>query len=152
MSFLPAIPLPSIKGHVGFGGIAANIDGTLIASVDSERHCVHIYRVNSAGELTADPVVVGGFLSFPWDACFVRRGGVDSLLICDLSNRRVVETTVAGVFLRAISVESSPCSIAYCSLNGVIAVSGTTQHHSVMLVEYASGNTMVIIGTGTKIT
>lgn len=128
MDFLPAIPLFSLRGY---GGIAINVDGSLLASVDSDQHCVYIYSVDGAGECLADPVVVGtrgkadGEYRSPRFACFVRRGGRDTLLICDRGNHRVVEVTANGAFLRAIAMPygSHPWGIAYCVTSDVIAVS-----------------------------
>jgi hypothetical protein len=149
MNFLPAIPLSSISGRKGDGGIAFNVDGTLFASVDADFHCVYIYSVNGH---TADAVVVGSFgsahgqLNTPIFACFVHRNGVDTLLIADLGNDRVVEVTASGLFLRAIVVKGGrPFGIA--ERDGVIAVSlYSTQ--AVALLQYESGAVKpeVIIG------
>lgn len=148
MSFLPAIPLPYLKSKtVGYGKIAANIDGTLLASVESRQHCVYIYSVDSAGEHTADPIVFGtvfapgnadGQLHIPSSACFVHRGGSggDSLLICDYGNSRIVEVTVRGIFLRAIPLDMSPWSIAYSRTRDVIIVAGS---QNFIQLQYESG-------------
>jgi DNA-binding beta-propeller fold protein YncE len=133
-----------------------NVVGTLVASVNRDQHCVYIYN---AADRTADPVVVGtagtagvahGRLYYPAFACFVHRDGVDTLLICDFGNNRVVEVTVRGEFMRAIAlpVDSRPCGIA--ERDGTIAVSlcGT---HAVVLLQYDSGAVKpeVTIGSGT---
>lgn len=157
MSFLPAIPLPSLTSSERCGGILANDDGSLIAVVDSGQHCVYIYSVNSAGERTAEPIVVGtvgscgsapGQFNFPCSACFVHRNGEDTLLICDHNGNRVVETTAAGVFLRAIAVDFSICHLAYC--RDVMAVCNTFDG-SIVLLQYESGKRVLTIKTGTKI-
>jgi DNA-binding beta-propeller fold protein YncE len=134
-----------------------NADGTLVASSDSSQHCVYIYSVL---DCTADPVVVGiagtagildGQLDSPGFVCFVHRHGIDTLLICDAENNRVVEVTVRGVFLRVIAMKngSFPLGIAYCGVGDVIAVS-LFQSEAVVLVQYESGavNSEVIIGSG----
>jgi hypothetical protein len=106
MNFMPAIPLSVIPANDGSGGIAVNVDGTLFASVHSDQHCVFIYSVDGAGELTADPVVVGtaeirgsahGQFDNPTFVCFVHRNGMDTLFIVDSGNDRVVEVTASGV-------------------------------------------------------
>ena len=138
-----------------------NVDGTLFASVDHNQHCVYIYSVDGAGKRTADPVVVGtagtagsahGQLYGPRFACFVHRNGIDTLLMCDAGNDRVVEVTASGVFLRAIAVkkDSCPWGIAYCGTSDVIAVS-LYDAHAVVLLQYESGAVKpeVTIGSGT---
>jgi hypothetical protein len=149
MDFLPAVPLSFIPFHLGLGGIAVNESGTSFASVAFHSHCVYIYRVDGSGLCTADAVVVGtagesgfadGQLNSPAFACFVRRNGVDTLLICDVGNDRVVEVTGSGVFVRAISVTkgSVPLGIAYCGIGDVIAVS-LFNASTVELRQYESG-------------
>jgi hypothetical protein len=151
MHFLPAISLPSISGNGGCGGIAANADGTLIASVDSDSHCVDIFNVDRNGP----PVVYGTVglvgctrqrLNTPSSACFVNRSGTDTLLISDSFNDRLVEVTVSGLFLRAIALnkKSHPCGIAYSG--GVIAVA-LRHSHLVVLVEYETGVQKHFVGT-----
>ncbi len=131
-----------------------NVDGTLFASVDSTGHCVYICSVTDP---TARPFVAGtagtrgsahGFLKYPICACFVHRNGVDTLLICDAGNDRVVEVSVRGEFMRAIAV-SRPWSIA--ERYGVIAVS-LSDAHTVILLQYESGAVKpdVTIGSGTR--
>jgi DNA-binding beta-propeller fold protein YncE len=149
-SFLPPIPIlhDASRGHGGDGGIAVNDDGTLVASVDTSRHCVYIYNAPAA-----DPIIVGtagtaGRLTFPTSACFVRRDGVDTLFICDWCNHRVVEVTARGEFMRAIAVEGGPYGIA--QRDSVIAVS-LSDAHAVVLLQYESGAVKpeVAIGSGT---
>jgi DNA-binding beta-propeller fold protein YncE len=144
MNYLPAIPVTSIAAVRGGGGIAVNVDGTLIASVVRLQHCVHIYSVVDA---TVHPVVIGtsgiagsapGQLDHPAFTCFVHRCGIETLLICDYGNNRVVEVTGAGVFLRAITMEDRPFGIAYCRTSDVIAVS-LWSAHAVVLLQYESG-------------
>ncbi len=133
-----------------------NVDGTLFASVDSTGHCVYICSVTDP---TARPFVVGtsgtagsahGELNHPTIVCFVHRDGVDTLLICDWGNDRVVEVTARGEFLRAIALpeDSHPYGIA--ERDGVIAVS-LYYDHMVVLLQYESGAVKpeVTIGSGT---
>jgi sugar lactone lactonase YvrE len=111
----------------------------------------------NAADRTADPVVVGtsgtagsahGELDDPHFVCFVHRDGVDTLLISDWGNDRVVEVTAGGVFMRAIAVDGLPWGIA--ERDGVIAVS-LSSAHAVVLLQYDSGAVKpeVTIGTGT---
>jgi DNA-binding beta-propeller fold protein YncE len=156
MNFLPPIPIPAdiIRGYKGYGGIAVNVDGTLFASVDRNAHCVYIYSVADR-DRTADPIVVGtagtagsahGEFNHPAFVCFVHRDGVDTLLICDFGNNRVVEVSARGEFMRAIAV-SRPWGIA--ERDGVIAVS-LCWTHTVVLLQYESGavKSEVTIGSG----
>ena len=137
-----------------------NVDGTLFASVDQTNHSVCIYSLSVAGEHTADAVVVGtsgisgsarGQLDNPVFACFVHRNGIETLLICDSGNDRVVEVTAAGEFCRAIAVKkgSYAWGIAYCCLTDVIAVS-LNAASAVVLLQYESGAVKpeVTIGLG----
>jgi DNA-binding beta-propeller fold protein YncE len=157
-SFLPPIPIPSEikRGYAGHGAIAANVDGALVASVDSKKHCVYIFN---AADRTADAIIVGtagtagaayGQLHSPVSACFVHRDGVYTLLICDHSNDRVVEVTARGEFMRAIAVEGRPYGMA--ERDGVIAVSMWAAAHVVVLLQHESGavKTEVTIGSGTS--
>jgi DNA-binding beta-propeller fold protein YncE len=150
-SFLPPIPIP-IPIHAGVGGIAVNVDGTLVASVNREQHCVYIYNAAAA-----DAIIVGtagtagsahGEFVCPTFACFVHRDGVDTLLICDWGNDRVVEVTARGEFMRAIAVYR-PWGVA--ERDGVIAVSMWAATDGVVLLQYESGATRpeVTIGSGT---
>jgi DNA-binding beta-propeller fold protein YncE len=157
MFFLPAIPLTVIPTEEGlhYRGIAVNADGTLFASVHSKQHCVHIY---SKADRTADAVIVGtagtagsshGQLDSPAFACFAHRNGVDTLLICDLSNDRVVEVTTSGLFLRAIAMKKGSHPLGIAERDGVIAVS-LNLAHAVVLLQYESGAVKpeVTIGSG----
>jgi hypothetical protein len=146
MNFLPAIPLSGVPADNGNGGVAVNADGTRIASVCSNEHCVYIY---SAVDPAADALVFGcagtpgsayGQLNYPRFACFVHRNGVDTLLICDSRNHRVVEVSAMGVFLRVMAMKngSFPWGIAYCGVGDVIAVS-LHAAHAVVLLHYESG-------------
>jgi hypothetical protein len=146
MNFLPAIPLSAVSAGGGLGGVAVNFDGTLFASVRRNEHCVHMYSIDSAGKRPVDAVVFGtpgtpgsayGQLIYPRHACFVHHDGIDTLLLCDAGNDRVVEVTVSGIFLRAIAVEN-PYSIAHCGINDVIAVS-QSHANTVVLLQYESG-------------
>jgi hypothetical protein len=143
-TFLPPIPIPAdiIDGRVGDGKIAVNVSGTLFASVDQTLNCVYICSVAGC---TSDPIVVGtphtsgsahGDLDGPAFVCFVHRDGVDTLLICDCFNDRVVEVTARGEFMRAIAVEGHPLGIA--ERDGVIAVS-LRAFSAVVLLQYESG-------------
>jgi hypothetical protein len=89
-----------------------------------------------------------GELDRPAFACFVHRDGVDTLLICDFGNDRVVEVSARGEFMRAIAVEGGPWGIA--ERDGVIAVS-LYYDHTVVLLQYVSGAVKpeVTIGSGT---
>jgi sugar lactone lactonase YvrE len=90
-----------------------------------------------------------GFLKHPVSTCFVHRDNVDTLLICDFGNDRVVEVTARGEFLRAIVVDGGPYGIA--ERDGVIAVS-LNWAHAVVLLQYESGAVKpeVTIGSGTS--
>jgi DNA-binding beta-propeller fold protein YncE len=126
MSFLPAIPLSAVPAYSG-SGVAVNLDGILLASVVSGRHCKN-----------------------PGLACFVNRNGADTVLISDWGNDRVVEVTVSGLFLRAIALknDSGPWGIAYCAAGDVIAVS-LYDAHAVVLLQYESGaGKPEVTGTG----
>jgi DNA-binding beta-propeller fold protein YncE len=144
MNFLPPIPIHAdiISGLKGDGGIAENADGTLVASVERDAHCV---RIHNETDRTSDPVVVGtagtrgsahGLLNYPAFVCFVHRDGVDTLLIADWGNSRVVEVTARGEFMRAIAVEGRPLGIA--ERDGVIAVT-LYDADAVVLLQYESG-------------
>ncbi len=119
-----------------------NFDGTRFVSVDSNQHRVSIYSV---ADRTADPIIVGtagisgsvhGQLNCPTSACFVHRDGVDTLLIADYGNDRVVEVTARGEFMRAIAVDGRPYGIA--ERDGTIAVS-LQWNHVVVQLQYESG-------------
>jgi hypothetical protein len=153
MNFLPLIRADIIRGHAGDGGIAANIEGTRYTSVDTFRHCVYIYNAPAADP----PIIVGtagtagsahGELNYPVSACFVHRNDVDTLLICDYGNNRVVEVTARGEFMRAIVVDSGPWGVV--ERDGAIAVS-LSDAHTVVLLQYESGavKAEVTIGSGT---
>jgi DNA-binding beta-propeller fold protein YncE len=160
MNFLPATPLLVFPDDRNLGGIAMNVSGTLLASVNFDQHCLYICSVDRSGELTTDAVVVGtpgirgsahGQFDSPASACFVHRNGIDTLLIADTGNRRVVEVSASGVFLRAIAVKTgSSGHIAYSGVADVIAVS-LRAAHAVVLLQYESGAVMpeVTIGSGT---
>lgn len=143
MDLTPGIPLVLSFPAIGrYGGIAVNVDGTLLASVDDKQHCVYIYRADGEGEIVVGtPGTSGsadGELLSPRLACFVHRNGADTLLICDSGNDRIVEVTASGVFLRAMPMGSYPWGIAYCGKSDVIAVTLVRQH-SVILLQYESG-------------
>jgi hypothetical protein len=79
----------------------------------------------------------------------VHRDGVDTLLITDWGNNRIVEVTACGIFLRAIAVERRrPWGIA--ERDGVIAVA-LCEANAVVLLQYESGAVKpeVTIGSGT---
>lgn len=142
MNFLPPETLP-YDGGFGYGDIAVNADGTLLASVNSTQNCVYIYSLRDP---TVPPLIVNtagahGRLKFPTSVCFVRRSGRDTLLIIDWGKDCVVEVTAGGgVFLRAIEVKKfgHPFGIAYCDKSDVIAVS-LHVGHAVVLLQYESG-------------
>ncbi len=81
----------------------------------------------------------------------MHRNGVDTLLICDWGNDRVVEVTARGEFMRAIALpeRSGPWGIA--EQDGVIAVS-LHWNHVVVLLQYESGavKPQSTIGSGTE--
>jgi hypothetical protein len=154
-SFLSPIPIRAgiIRGHAGNGGIAVNADSTLFASVDLDQHCV---RIHNAADRTADPIVVGtagtadsahGELNCPGLTCFVHRDGVDTLLICDWGNDRVVEVTARGEFMRVIALPEQSGVWGIAERDGVIAVS-LYRDHMVVLLQYESGEPEVTIGSG----
>jgi sugar lactone lactonase YvrE len=108
---------------------------------------------------TLDPIIVGtagtagsahGELNYPTFVCFVYRDGVDTLLICDWGNDRVVEVTAGGKFMRVIALpeRSRPCGIA--ERDGVIAVS-LVRDSTVVLLQYETGamKPEATIGSGT---
>ena len=159
MDFEKATPVSCIPVDEGSGGIAVNASGTLFASVDSKQHCVRIYRLECLRECTA-VVIVGtashygidpGTFNTPTFACFVRRNCVDTLVICDSGNDRVVEVTSSGEFVRSIAMTkgSWPYGVAYCSTRDFLAVS---LHHAraVVLLPYENGAVKpeVTIGLG----
>jgi DNA-binding beta-propeller fold protein YncE len=153
MNFLTPIPVDINRSLRVNGGIAVNVDGTLVASADSNGSCVYICSVRDP---TARPFVTGAYgstlqLASPRTACFVHRGGVDTLLICDFGIKRVVEVTARGEFMRAIALpeDSHPWGIA--ERDGVIAVS-LLFTHMVVLLQYESGAVKpeVTIGSGTQ--
>ena len=120
MNFRPAIPLSGFPAEKGSGGIAVNMDGTLLASVVSDQNCVYIYSVV---DTTADAVVVGatgtagsghGQLNNPRSACFVHRNGVDTLLIADFGNDRVVEVYCQWLIPALHCNEEGQWSLGYC--------------------------------------
>jgi hypothetical protein len=86
------------------------------------------------------------WVNHPRSACFVHRDGVDTLLIADSGNNRVVEVTARGEFMRAIVVDGLPCGVA--ERNGVTAVS-LSDAHAVVLLPYETGVPKVTIGSGT---
>lgn len=73
-------------------------------------------------------------------ACFVHRNGVDTLLVCDGGNSRLVEFAIFGTFLRQIPVvqPSHINSIAYCKIRDVIAVVVQTMRCTVLQLDYES--------------
>ena len=126
-----------------------------MASVRSLQHCVDIC---SAADPAADAVVFGtpwsagfshGQLNHPRFACFVHRNGVDTLLICDWGNDRIVEVSAGGEFCRAIAFKkySRPWGVAYCGTSDVIVVS-LSEASAVVLLQYESGAVNVTIGSG----
>lgn len=141
MDSLTATPL--LHGE-GKGGIAVSADGTLLAVVDYARHCVRMYNLDSEGKAHGDAIVYGD-LAGPTNACFVNRGGADTLLICDRNNFRIVEVTAAGVFLRVIRLEAGDYAwgVAYCGHTDVIAVTGD----NAVVLDYMSGAVKFTVGS-----
>ena len=122
---------------IPMGGVAANHDGTIVAYVSRDRHYL---TIGSVGRLT----LFGGVpLRDPRFVCFVRRKHVDTLLICDYNNHRIVETSVDGRFVRAIAFPTNPYGVAYCDRSDAIAVSYA---HTVVLLQYACGSPVVQLG------
>jgi hypothetical protein len=74
----------------------------------------------------------------PAFACFVHRNGIDTLLICDGLNDRVVEVSASGLFLRAIAVRKGSYPYGVAERDGVIAVS-LHWAHGVLLLQYEPG-------------
>jgi hypothetical protein len=74
----------------------------------------------------------------------VRRCGVDTVLICDTCNDRIVEISVSGHFIRHIAVDARglPYGIAYNSDSNAIAVSLTRQ---VAVLRYDTGEVITCI-------
>lgn len=145
MSFLPAALLPFVKCHEVRN--AVNVDGTLMASVDAEnRVCIcslECTAVRLCFALTSQSRYRSG-------VCFVRRNGVDTLLLSDYDGCRIIEMTCKGVFMRAIPVACNPRGVAYSdNAGGVIAVSFNNAHR-VVLLHYESGfeTPEAMIGTG----
>lgn len=123
--------------------LALNFDCTRLASVDRLNHCVYIYNLDSSGECTNESVVFGisgsagcsnEQMRRPQSPCFVHRGGVETLLLCDWGNDRVVELTVGGEFMRAIPFPFPYC-VAYNRNRDVIAVS-LWSNNEVIVLEY----------------
>jgi DNA-binding beta-propeller fold protein YncE len=79
----------------------------------------------------------------------VHRNGIDTLLICDTGNDRVVEVTACGVFRRAIALKKGSYPHGIAERDGVIAVSLFIAH-TVVLLQYDSGAVKpeVTIGSG----
>jgi DNA-binding beta-propeller fold protein YncE len=110
----------------------------------------------NVADRTSDAVIVGtvdcahGELNHPTIVCFVHRDGVDTLLICDWGNDRVVEVTARGEFLRAIALPEYSHPYGIAERDGVIAVSMYFAH-AVVLLQYESGTMKpeVTIGSGT---
>jgi hypothetical protein len=73
------------------------------------------------------------------------RGHVDTLLVCDGCNHRIVETTATGAFKRAIKFPGfvHPYGVAYCARGDVIAVSYV---HTVVLMRYVCKSLVVQLG------
>lgn len=142
--------LPFLKDHVHSGkegmafhggGVAVNADGTLFASADIFTHCVSIYAMDARG---GPPVIVGtpgrsgevdAKFNSPDHLYFVHRHGVDSLLIVDGGNNRIVEVSARGEFMRAISIWD-PVRVAYCEVSDRIAISFWNDSHPFQLLNY----------------
>jgi sugar lactone lactonase YvrE len=108
---------------------------------------------------TADPIIVGtagtagsahGELNYPVSAGFVHRDGVDTLLICDVGNDRVVEVTARGEFMRVIALPEDSRPYGVAERDGVIAVS-LSEADVVVLLQYETGvvKPEMTIGSGT---
>lgn len=143
--------LPSVSGHGGGGGICVNADGTLFASAHFTSHAVYIYGMDDKGERTG-PAVVVGTVGFPGDAspllfypehlCFVRRGGIDTLLISNRHGGRIVEVTTSGTYMRDIPILSNhwnqPPYLSFCEKTDLISVAAWAGS-PVCCVHYESG-------------
>ena len=144
MSIVTELSFPNHES--GSAGSAMNEDGTLFTIINWASCRVHMYTLDDKGACIGAPIMYGSAgsadeqLNDPQLACFARRGGVDTLLICDSGNDRVVEVSADGHFLRHIAVEagSRPYGVAYCAQRDVIAVS-LHYAHVVLLLQYVSG-------------
>ena len=112
------------------GGIAVNFDSSLIAVSSSDTNTVKIYTIDGTGgiQVTGTPVTYSSLSTktttgspFHCFVSFVRRGSVDTLLIVDAGNLRIVEISVTGTLIRNIAVTVQPDAVSYS--RGVILVS-----------------------------
>jgi len=114
------------------GGIAVNFDSSLIAVSSSDTNTVTIYTIDGTGgiQVTGTPVSYSSLSTTSVPATgtyyncfvsFVRRGSVDTLLIVDAGNLRIVEISVTGTLIRTIAVTVKPDAVSYS--RGVILVS-----------------------------
>lgn len=139
--------MPSVSGHGGddyLGHIAVSTDDRLIASVDPTMHSVYIYPLDAPdGSLRVEgsrrgrkrprplPHAVFGTgvpgrdtssLNSPVGVCFVRRGGVETVLVTCLAGR-LVEFGTDGSHVRDIHLTPGATThVTYSSSLGVIAV------------------------------
>jgi hypothetical protein len=126
------------------GGIAVNVDSTLIAVSSADTNTVYIYKLDSAGSTIGVPVTYNSlstasvppkFVHSP--VSFVRRDYTDTLLIVSGGNDRIVEISVTGVWIRDIAVAAQPDCVSYS--RGVIIVS-QLDASVVSLIDYSSGS------------
>jgi hypothetical protein len=129
-----------------YGFIASNHNGSLLASNDTHYSSVHIYRLNGVGEAIGEPAVYCQPLGFNLcSACFVHRGGVDTLLLSDVVHERIIEISTDGLFISHILLPIPCNAIAYCQGKDVIAVCSS---NAVALVEYGSAKAAVLFEEG----
>lgn len=154
MSFLEAVDEFGI--HIAtIGGIAINKDGSLIASVDKEAHCLRIHQIGVCGTVIEavrfDTRGDGNFgIWYPYDVCFASRAnGVETVLVCDSYDNCVLEVSTTGEFRRFTSFEENDVvhGIAYCPLHDIVALSFCNEN-KVLLLDYATMMVKTTIRSG----
>jgi DNA-binding beta-propeller fold protein YncE len=151
MMFSEATPLSFMRNPTlsyRMGGISVNADGTLFASVSTEEHCVYVTRVDGTGQFR---VFGTKDFEYPRCVCFVHRNGVDTLLVSDTGNHRIVEVNGAGALLRSIPIPEGNRPYGIAERNGLVVVS-LCDAHKVIVLEYTSGAVKVgiTIGSGVR--
>ena len=121
----------ALKHPNGSGCIAVNDKDTFLAISSTYHNCVSLFSVGHEFVLrhqfgTPPPGMDHGRtgLHHPRFICFADRDGVDTLLIADDANGRIVEIGITGTFIRAIRIPGSGHSFAgILYANGTIIVS-----------------------------